>query len=78
MGITGTDQRGSRIQAQDRKLAITHEDRCIGSLLGTACGDILGAAVEGMAARKSAASTARSGTSSSPAGVSAAIPTIHR
>jgi ADP-ribosylglycohydrolase len=27
-----------------------HEDRCIGCLLGTACGDILGAAVEGMSA----------------------------
>jgi len=26
------------------------EDRCIGCLLGTACGDILGAVVEGMAA----------------------------
>ena len=25
----------------------SHEDRCIGCLLGTACGDILGAAVEG-------------------------------
>lgn len=31
-------------------MAITHEDRCVGSLLSTACGDILGAAVEGMAA----------------------------
>ena len=27
----------------------SHEDRCIGCLLGTACGDILGAAVEGSA-----------------------------
>lgn len=29
---------------------ISHEDRCIGCLLGTACGDILGAAVEGLPA----------------------------
>jgi len=28
----------------------SHEDRCIGCLLGTACGDILGAAVEGQPA----------------------------
>ena len=28
----------------------SHEDRCVGCLLGTACGDILGAAVEGWAA----------------------------
>ena len=28
---------------------ISYEDRCIGCLLGTACGDILGAGVEGMA-----------------------------
>ena len=31
--------------------AISHEDRCIGCLLGTACGDILGATVEGHSAR---------------------------
>ena len=31
---------------------ISHEDRCIGCLLGTACGDILGAAVEGSSARE--------------------------
>jgi poly(ADP-ribose) glycohydrolase ARH3 len=30
----------------------THEDRCIGCLLGTACGDILGAAAEGCSARE--------------------------
>jgi ADP-ribosylglycohydrolase len=29
---------------------MTHEARCIGCLLGTACGDILGAGVEGWAA----------------------------
>jgi poly(ADP-ribose) glycohydrolase ARH3 len=29
---------------------VTHENRCIGCLLGTACGDILGAAVEGQPA----------------------------
>ena len=32
-------------------MRLTHEDRCVGSLLGTACGDILGAAVEGWSAR---------------------------
>jgi poly(ADP-ribose) glycohydrolase ARH3 len=46
----GADLRGGHIQAQDQKMAITHEDRCVGSLLGTACGDILGAVVEGWAA----------------------------
>jgi hypothetical protein len=30
-----------------------HEDRCVGCLLGTACGDILGAAVEGLPASAS-------------------------
>src|SRR5689334_22055298 len=30
-------------------MSISHEDRCIGCLLGVACGDILGAAVEGLA-----------------------------
>jgi poly(ADP-ribose) glycohydrolase ARH3 len=30
----------------------SHEDRCLGCLLGTACGDILGAAVEGSSARE--------------------------
>lgn len=29
---------------------ISHEDRCVGCLLGTACGDILGAAAEGWSA----------------------------
>jgi hypothetical protein len=29
---------------------VNYEGRCVGSLLGTACGDILGAAVEGSAA----------------------------
>ena len=28
----------------------SHEDRCIGCLLGTACGDILGSAAEGWSA----------------------------
>jgi hypothetical protein len=31
----------------------SHEDRCLGCLLGTACGDIIGAAVEGSSARDS-------------------------
>jgi len=31
-------------------MPIAHEDRSIGCLLGTACGDILGAAVEGWSA----------------------------
>jgi len=31
-------------------MTVNHEDRCIGCLLGVACGDILGAAVEGLSA----------------------------
>jgi poly(ADP-ribose) glycohydrolase ARH3 len=33
-------------------MTIDHEQRCIGCLLGTACGDILGAGVEGWSARE--------------------------
>lgn len=45
----GTDLRSGHV-AQDNP-GPSHEDRCAGSLLGTACGDILGAAVEGSSAR---------------------------
>lgn len=31
-------------------MTLNHEDRCVGCLVGTACGDILGAAVEGWSA----------------------------
>ena len=44
---TGTDLRAGHVVAQDEHGAVAHEDRCVGCLLGTACGDILGAAVEG-------------------------------
>ena len=46
----GADLRGGHVVAQGDDKAVSHEDRCVGSLLGTACGDILGAAAEGMAA----------------------------
>ena len=48
----GTDQRGGHVLAQSKAEAVSHEDRCIGCLLGTACGDILGAAVEGSSSRE--------------------------
>jgi poly(ADP-ribose) glycohydrolase ARH3 len=44
--------RGGHVQSQGEGKAISHEDRCVGCLLGTACGDILGAAVEGSSARE--------------------------
>jgi len=47
----GTDLRAGHLVAQGEAKAISHEDRCVGCLLGTACGDILGAAVEGSSAR---------------------------
>jgi len=46
----GTDQWAGHVAAQGEHKASFHEDRCVGCLLGTACGDILGAAVEGAAA----------------------------
>lgn len=46
----GVDLRDGHVQALDQERSITYEHRCVGCLLGTACGDILGAAVEGMAA----------------------------
>lgn len=47
----GTDLRAGHVVAQGEAKAVSHEDGCVGSLLGTACGDILGAAVEGSSAR---------------------------
>lgn len=47
----GSMQSGHVLAREDRK-AISHEDRCVGCLLGTACGDILGALVEGCSARE--------------------------
>jgi len=47
----GTDLRAGHVATQGEHVAISHEDRCVGCLLGTACGDILGAAVEGSSAR---------------------------
>jgi poly(ADP-ribose) glycohydrolase ARH3 len=38
--------RGGEV-GEPREVATQHEDRCIGSLLGLACGDVLGAGVEG-------------------------------
>ncbi len=43
----GTDLRAGHVAVQGEQKIASHEDRCVGSLLGTACGDILGAAVEG-------------------------------
>jgi len=43
----GTELRAGHVATQGEHEAISHEDRCVGCLLGTACGDILGAAVEG-------------------------------
>ena len=48
----GTDLRTGHVATQGEHDAISHEDRCVGCLLGTACGDILGAAVEGSSARE--------------------------
>ena len=45
----GTDERAGHVEGPGKHETISHEDRCIGCLLGTACGDILGAAVEGAA-----------------------------
>jgi poly(ADP-ribose) glycohydrolase ARH3 len=47
----GTDLRAGHIVAQGEAKEASYEDCCIGCLLGTACGDILGAAVEGSSAR---------------------------
>lgn len=46
----GTDDRAGHVAVEQDHKFVSHEDRCIGCLLGTACGDILGAAVEGCAA----------------------------
>jgi len=46
----GADQRAGHVVAERENNTVAHEDRCIGCLLGTACGDILGAAVEGWSA----------------------------
>jgi len=46
----GANQLAGHVVAQGKHKMIRHEDRCVGCLLGTACGDILGAAVEGSAA----------------------------
>jgi hypothetical protein len=35
----GLDQRGGHVDVQGAAQAIDHEDRCVGCLLGTACGD---------------------------------------
>jgi poly(ADP-ribose) glycohydrolase ARH3 len=48
----GTDQRGGHVLDQGEAKALSHDERCIGCLLGTACGDILGAAVEGSSSRE--------------------------
>jgi poly(ADP-ribose) glycohydrolase ARH3 len=48
----GTDLRTGHILVQGEDKSIAHEDRCVGCLLGAACGDILGAAVEGSSARE--------------------------
>ncbi len=47
----GTNLRAGHVVTQEEQKAVSHEDRCVGCLLGTACGDILGAAVEGSSAR---------------------------
>jgi poly(ADP-ribose) glycohydrolase ARH3 len=47
----GPDLRTGHVVAQSKHEVVSHEDRCVGCLLGTACGDILGAAVEGSSAR---------------------------
>lgn len=46
----GVSMQAGHVLAQGPEKAIAHEDRTIGCLLGTACGDILGAAVEGWSA----------------------------
>ncbi len=46
----GSLQRAGHVLTQGDVEVTAHEDRCIGCLLGTACGDILGAAVEGWSA----------------------------
>jgi poly(ADP-ribose) glycohydrolase ARH3 len=46
----GPDQRAGHVLVQNETTRINYEDRVIGCLLGVACGDILGAAVEGSAA----------------------------
>ncbi len=43
----GTGVGSGHVMVQGEQQTTSHEDRCIGCLLGTACGDILGAAVEG-------------------------------
>lgn len=48
----GVSMQAGHVLAQGPDKAIAHEDRTIGCLLGTACGDILGAAVEGWSARE--------------------------
>jgi ADP-ribosylglycohydrolase len=47
----GTNLRTGHVVSQGEQKTVSHEDRCVGCLLGTACGDILGAAVEGSSAR---------------------------
>jgi hypothetical protein len=48
----GMGQRAGHVVAQAAHEAVAYPDRCVGCLLGTACGDILGAAVEGGSARE--------------------------
>ena len=47
----GAGLSSGHIVVQGEQETVSHEDRCVGCPLGTACGDILGAAVEGSSAR---------------------------